>query len=182
VNFQRDDASTPDNPVTIIAGIQAATRVAQSSVADLYTFTGVAARYFRMLFTTTGGTVPALGQFFVGTSLDFPASYDWGFKRITPVWDTKQVRNLDGSLRASRAFGGHRKWELSFSYMSDTLRAAIDTFLTTVDGGLRAFYFLDYDGSLWYVQLVMDVTPVDGYRYNINNLKSLIFEEQMPSV
>ncbi len=111
-------------------------------------FALVTKRYWRIKIATARPVGPLyFGNIFIGNSLQFEHSYDWGYAVANKSYETSKTMALDGRLRSSQAFGGRKMYDLVFSTQSDTTAAAIRAFIETVCGDLRPFYFIDDDGS-----------------------------------
>jgi hypothetical protein len=137
------------------------------------TFSSQTSDQWRILFTKGSAlsTPPQIGNFFLGTSLDFDYSYDWDFAKANKQYSTSVVTSLDGRIRASQAYQGRKMYDLKFRLLSDSNRTSWLTFVNTVRGPLYPFYFIDVDGTtIDYIHFVDELQNMTGYRYNQNNV------------
>ncbi len=135
------------------------------------TFSTQTKRYWRILFSSTAAVPIQIGNIFLGTRLAFDSTYEWDFARGNKEYETQESTSLNGLVRMSQVFAGRKRWDLQFRLQSNTFKSSFDTFIDTVRGKLRPFYFVDVDSAIYYVHLDTDYNDVRGYRYNMNNLQ-----------
>ena len=170
VLLEADDNSGFTTPETIVASITVAT--ATTPIKE--TFASKTYRYWRIKFDAAGPllTAPQFGNIFLGTRLTFDTTYEWDFSKAVPEYSTAETVSLNGDIRMSQSYAGRKKWDLLFRLQSNTFATSWDTFIGTVRGKLRPFYFVDVDGtSINYVHLDSDYTDLKRFRYNQNNIR-----------
>jgi len=172
VTLQQDDNSGFTSPTDVVTDV-----FGGETAATLYEFASVQARYWRLEFDGTLAAAPALGQIFLGKTLDFDDmgnggnGYDFGAIRDAAQFETSRGPSLDGTLRASQVTLGRRVWELPFSLLSDAFAATFNAWHDKVRGGLIPFYMLDMDGAtMRYVHLSEDYHPITKRHYNQNDI------------
>jgi hypothetical protein len=136
------------------------------------------ARYFKI--TWIGNLIdsgPYSGEIWFPTKLEFDTPYNFGYKKDNTQYATNETVALDGSIRTNQTYAGRYIWELKFILQSNTFATNFRTFHRNIRGGLRPFFFVDTDGTIRYMHL-NDYVPVTGFRYNNNNVESLIMKTQ----
>jgi hypothetical protein len=146
---------------------------------QVISFVSTTRTYVRILFTTLGGVVPQVGNFWVGTYLDFGAPYNNPFTPGNRQFKSSEGEALDGRMRTSQAFAGRKYWKMDFSNMSDAVRSAFAVHFNTTRGKLYPFYFQDTDGTIYYVKFDIDLDPSQVQRFNVNDIKQITFKTQL---
>lgn len=166
LQYNTDDDTNWADAVTV------GTFTATSAVQKL-TFSTQTKRYWRILFDSSGAlsAAPQIGNIFIGTRTAFDSTYEWDFARGNKEYETQESTSLNGLIRMSQSFAGRKRWDLQFRLQSNTFKSSFDTFIDTVRGKLRPFYFVDVDSAIYYVHLDSDYNDVRGYRYDMNNLR-----------
>lgn len=158
-----DDSGFTVNLATIISvGLNASTDP------HIVEFDPLTKQYWRLYFESVGALAakPELGNLFLGTSLAFETTYEFGYRAVSPSYATSEGVALNGAIRTSQAVLGRRLWDLRFRLQDATFQAAWETFHATVRGKLRPFYFLETDGtSLYYVHLDSDYNAPSPQMY-----------------
>ncbi len=146
-----------------------------SDSAQMLTFATQSKRYARILFDSTGALVakPYIGNLFIGTTLDFEKSYQWGAVAQMPTHNVNTSEALDGRIRSAVNAGGRYIWELEFKLHSDSFITSWRSFLLTVKNSAAPFYYIDPDGAIWCVVLDANYNPATMFRYNLNDLQKL---------
>jgi hypothetical protein len=135
-------------------------------------------RYWRILFNGTLNSIPYIGNVFLDLFLDFGFSYDSPFKANNPKQEAVTERAaLDGTIRTSRAYASRKFFEFKFSLLNNTFKTNFLDFINTVDNNFRPFYFVDKDGSVYYVKCDNPYNPVESLKAGLNNV-SLILKKQ----
>ena len=114
-----------------------------------------------------------MGQIFLGVKFvpEFTQSYP--YKAKNEEFSTSRRRAIDGTARMVQVFAGILGYEISFSNMPATFEAAWLRFHQKVRGALCPFYFVDTDGTMFYMMLDQDSNDVETFRYNLCNLNSI---------
>lgn len=143
------------------------------------TFAAVSRRYWRILFgsTTPLARIPQLGNWFLGTSLDFPYTQEFPFQQGNGLFETSAAKNLQGSKITSQPYGGRKVLSLKFSKFSDAFAVSFRSMHSTVRGSLYPFYYQADDGTLYYVNFARDENPVQTVRYNLNDVNLDMVEQ-----
>lgn len=139
-----------------------------------FSFTATSRRYWRLsvaIATPPLAAVPYVGNIFLGSKLDMGYSYDFPYVSLNKIFSTVSAEALDGRLRTAQSFGGRTIFELKLTNLPDTTKTSFQTFINTVRGALRPFYFLDYNSSIYYGHFDGDYIPMETQRYNLNNVK-----------
>lgn len=126
---------------------------------------------WRLLFTRGSAlaAAPEIGNIFLGTSLDFEKTQEWGFYSDIPDFEGSIVRSLDGRTDTSELYG-ISKHEIEFKLITDSFVTKWRTFLRTVKGTGRPFYYIDNNSAVWLVNFEKSFNPAKAYRYNQNDI------------
>ena len=147
---------------------------------DVFTFSSATKRYWRIIFQVNVSVAPQIGNIFLGTRTTFTSTYEWDFAKENKAYETMESTSINGDIRTSQVFSGRKRWDLLFRLQSDTFKTAWNTFISTVRGRLRPFFFVDADSTVNYVHLENDYNEVKNFRYNQNNLR-IQMKEQVAS-
>jgi hypothetical protein len=145
----------------------------------MVSFTPTSKRYWRLMLDTSSGNFahhPYVGNIFSGNLFTFGSQYNWDYKAQDRAYNTVQNTTLSGITKTSQVYGGKKTWAVQYTLQNDATKTAYRTFMNTVRGSLFPFYFIDIDGSINYVHLTDDYSPVTANRFGTNsitlNLKS----------
>jgi hypothetical protein len=181
ISLEADDNSGFATPEVIIAAIT----IASADEIVLETFATKTYRYWRVVFDVAGVllTPPSIGNIFLGTSLDFESTQQWGFNTNVPASPkTTRIRSLDNRLRTASVGNDIRKHSISFderNSQSDTLITAYLLFLAATHNGSVPFYYIDNTGAVYLVNFEKDYNPYKAFRYNMNTIPDLLMESTM---
>ena len=137
------------------------------------TFTLATKRYWRIIFTNTGGIIPQIGLLLLGAKMAMPFNYDMDAELWNKQFTTNGIRAIDGTLRTASTIGGWKRAEVSFTILSDATATAWQALMDKIKGKLNPFFFADHLGEIHIVHSEEDYVPVQGRRYNINDLARL---------
>jgi hypothetical protein len=162
-----DDANWAD-------AVTVGTFTASNSVQSL-AFATQTKRYWRILFDSTGALTaePYIGNLFLGTSLNFEKTQQWGCVVQMPVHNVSTSEALDGRIRSAVTALGRYIWEMDFKLQSDAFVTAWRTFLSTVKNNGVPFYYIDSNSAIWCVVLDSNYNPTTMFRYNLNDTARL---------
>jgi hypothetical protein len=134
-------------------------------------FNAVSKRYWRIIYNSTVDLVakPYIGSIYLGTSLDFEKTQQWGCVVQMPSHNVATSEALDGRIRSAITAGGRYNWEIEFKLQSDTFMTAWRAFLLTVKNSGTPFYYIDSNGSVWCVVFDSAYNPMSMFRYNLND-------------
>ncbi len=149
-------------------------------------FTSVTKKYWKVILTGMN-TSPSAGNMWIGKTLDFTSAYDFGYQKEDAEYVTTEFTALNGKTRSSQNYDGRKIYNIKFSLQNNTFRTAYQTFISTIKGRLRPFYFVDVDtiltitgnsnyyssGNIRYMHLDSDYSPITVQRYGLNNTEQL---------
>jgi hypothetical protein len=176
-----NDSGFTSGLVTAIAGgiIYAGTSV----TTDYYSFASQIRRYWRLRLTIASpplANVPYIGNWFLGSKLDWGQTYSYPYKNTNRKYQTVETTALDGRLRMTQVYAGRPYWEFDMSNLSDAVKALFQTMYGVVRGKLRPFYFVDVDGATAnLVHMDLDYDSTETRVFNVNDVKKLILKKQL---
>lgn len=138
-----------------------------SLFSELTTFPTNVRRYWRILFEDTAGFIPRVGNFWVGKEVDLLA---WNAYPYTPgnyVYNTSKGVALDGKVRTSQTYGGHRHWELTMQNIDLASKNIFKSLFASVRGDMTPLYFTDVDSALFLVRFSEGTDPLTVSAVNL---------------
>lgn len=148
-------------------------------VTAYYTYTANAYRYYRLYFDASApmGTYPRIGNVFIGQPLEFTTPYTYGYKTENAEYKTNEFITLSGIKRTVQSYKGRIVYELKFNLQNSAFATAFKTFVRTVRGKMRPFYFIDTDETtVRYMNLDSDYVPVSVPHYGFANVESIVMK------
>lgn len=178
VSLEADDNAGFASPELIIAAIT----VASATEIVLQTFASKSYRYWRLVYDCAGplAAAPEIGNIFLGTTLDFETTQQWGFYTNVPQSPkVSRLRSLDNRLRTALVGNDIRRHKISFDQnnsQTDALITSYLAFLATTHNGAVPFYYIDNNSAVYLVNFEKDYNPYDAFRYNKNKIPDLSME------
>jgi hypothetical protein len=171
-----DDSGFTTNKVTVLDDVRS------SSSPVKWTFNAVSKRYWRLAAPAATAAI-YVGNLYLGTAFSFGSPPEYPFRLGDPQYATSEAVALNGAIRMSQPFLARYYYDFKFRLQSDTVKTNLITFLQTVRGKLRPFYFLNpIDGTtLWYVHLDSDFNPADVINYGLNDILTFRLKTQLVS-
>lgn len=137
----------------------------------VYTFTETTKRYWRILFTKGSAlsAAPETGNIYLGKSLDFEFTQQWGYFLDMPESVNNVGRTQEGRIHSAEHYTIARH-ELEFKLHSDAFVTAWRSFLRTVKENGRPFYFIDNKMNIWFVNFEKSFIPAKNMNCNLNDI------------
>ncbi len=166
-----DDASFTTNVVIAYLNM-----VATDQNPILYTFSPITRRYWKLIYNGQLDVQPYIGSICLSNKLQFPYTYNWGYASKDKQFDTIESKNIKGTIRTNQNYDGYDIYNLNFKLLNNTFKNNFITFLGTVKGRYRSFYFSDYDDTIKLVKFTNDYHPMTVNKYNLNDLLTINFK------
>jgi len=154
---------------------------AASNSAQQMSVNSISKRYWRVFFSSTVplAVKPYIGNIFIGTTLDFEFTQQWGFHTNMPDFTdvTSESRALDGRIRSAQTAGPIRKHKINFDDKNAQSDALITSFLAFLATAKQfPFYYIDNNSVIYCVKWSRGFNPYEAYRYNQNKIPDLQME------
>mgnify|MGYP001451690323 CR=1 FL=1 len=181
-----DDAAMTINAVTVIDYMSLDIIAAGPLIIK---FNETTKKFWRLTFLGWN-TPPSAGNIWIDKSLTFTSSYQWDYSKEDASYVTNEFVALNGKIRTSQKYDGRLIYDLKFSLQDDTLRSTFQTFIKTIKGKLRPFYFVDDGyvyagngnpghnyyinvGTIRYMHMDSDYTPLNTRFYGKHDIGTL---------
>jgi len=145
---------------------------------EVFSEQGSNKRYWRLYLEAQGaGTYQQIANIFIGFHFEHSVNWDYGDGLLGPVYGVETGETTGGIRRRQLNHDRRNIWEYGFSYIDETHKTNMETFLDSVYGSYYPFYMADENGTLYYVGLVNNEFPYKHIQYQLYGIRLRIEEE-----
>jgi hypothetical protein len=169
LEYDTNDSSGFENPVTALS---------MSAVGPnpyINTFTSHTKRYWRLKFTSTGGSYPQIGNYFLETEFDF-GLYAYPWADYNEEFRTSEGEALSGRKRTAQSILGRLRHEIIFKLVDSTVRTNFQRFIQKVRGKGCPFYYVNPSAAISYMKFTIDYVPIIGNKGAVYDTVALPME------
>jgi len=170
--LEYDDADNPAFPNPVLAAADLWDVPTDESI---YLLEQVTKRYWRINMPDPDGNTPQLGLVFLESVFDF-GMYSYPWSENDEAFETSEGIALSGKKRTAQSILGRLIHSIEFKISTATVRTDFQRFFQKVRGKGCPFYYVNPDGEMSYMKLVVDKAPVQGVNPLIYNVVRLDME------